>query len=338
MLLGSSARPGSRLSGGLMPTPEQDEETRRMQAMLGQGQQLPVPADAPAMSMQGLIGSRSPGTSVANFDIPTSSQSQSVGNMTTPSPNATMARGGAGQGIAMRGEWENTFPTMQQKRQRAPWEQSKRDKWAQALAAIGTSFGAVQASMDGDHAGSNRMMQNLRESFVQQRQRSQLGQSLRSQGYGDDQIVTALNDPDAFKRQQDWEEWKRRKEFEAANRPPANNDTAADYQLIASRLGEEAANNYLRNKTDPVVNVPLGGGQTYFGPRSAIPSTFSGQQAAPASITTVQDQAGYDALAPGAQYRDPSGNLRTKGGGASNGVGGFPSNIPSGSPLDPFGR
>lgn len=348
MLFGYNARPGSRFPTGLVATPEQEQETRRLTQMFGQGQQLPVPADAPDMSMQGiagggsgLMGSGNPRVSVANFDIPTQRASQTAGNMATPSPAATMSRGGAGQEILMRGEWENTLPTMTQqpqRPQRAPWEQSKRDKWAQALAAIGTSFGAIQASMDGDHVGSSRMMQNLRDSFMQQRQRSQLGQSLRAQGYGDDQIMIALNDPEAFKRQQDWEDWKRRKEWEAANRPAANNDTQADYQLIASRLGEEAANNYLRNKTDPVVNIPLGGGQTYFGPRSAIPGTFGAQQGAPPGIPTVSDQAGYDALAPGAQYRDPTGNLRTKGGGAGNGVGGFRSDVPSGSPLDPWRR
>jgi hypothetical protein len=322
----------------LVATPEQEEETRRLQAMFGQGQNMPVPTDTPDMSLQGLAGGRSGLMGSGNPVLAQSRSSTIPGNTSTPSPAATMSTGSPGAGIAMRGEWENTFPTMSQKPQRAPWEQSKRDKWAQALAAIGTSFGAVQASMDGDHAGSSRMMQNMRESFMQQRQRSQLGQSLRGQGYGDDQIMTALNNPDAFKRQQDWEEWKRQKEWEAANRPAANNDTAADYQLISSRLGEEAANAYLRNKTDPVINVPLGGGQTYFGPRSAIPSTFGGQQGGPTSVTTVSDQAGYDALAPGAQYRDPAGNLRTKGGGASNGVGGFRSDVPSGSPLDPFRR
>lgn len=346
MLLSPSSRPVSRFSSGLVATPEQEEETRRLSQMLGQGQQLPIPANAPDMSLQGLAGGRSglmgsgnPRASVANFDIPNLSASQTVGNMAAPSPAAAMTRGGTGQGIAMRGEWENTFPTMQQQKpQRAPWEQSKRQKWGQALEAISGALLSAQASMDGDFATASRLQDRMRDSIMQQRQRSQLGQSLRAQGYADDQIVIALNDPEAFKRQQDWEDWKRRKEWEAANRPPANNDTAADYQLIASRLGEKAANHYLLNKTDPVINVPLGGGQTYFGPRSAIPGTFGAQQGAPAGIPTVQDQAGYDALAPGAQYRDPAGNLRTKGGGAGNGVGGFRSDIPSGNPLNPWSR
>jgi hypothetical protein len=54
MLLGSKTRPASMFSSGLVATPEQEEETRRLQAMLGQGQQMPVPADAPSMSMRGL--------------------------------------------------------------------------------------------------------------------------------------------------------------------------------------------------------------------------------------------------------------------------------------------
>jgi hypothetical protein len=297
-MFGTSIRPKTIFGNGLVATPEQDDETRRLEAMFGQGQQPPAPADAPSLSMEGLVGGRSGLMGSGNPALTQSRASSIPGNTSAPSSAATMSGGSPGAAVATAGEWENSFPTMSQKPQRAPWEQSKRDKWAQALAAIGTSFGAVQASMDGDHAGSSRMMQNLRESFMQQRQRSQLGQSLRAQGYGDDQITAALNDPDAFKRQQDWEEWKRRKQFEAANRPPANNDTAADYQLIASRLGEEAANNYLRNKTDPVVNVPLGGGQTYFGPRSAIPGTFGAQQGTTSDLPTVRDQTGYGALAP----------------------------------------
>jgi hypothetical protein len=189
------------LSSGLVATPEQEEETRRLQAMLGQGQQLPVPVDAPSMSMTGLAGARQAlmGAGGGGTEMQTSRAAVGTG-ATTPGPNAVMHGSFPGKGVAMAGEWENSFPTMSQKPQRAPWEQSKRDKWAQALAAIGTSFGAVQASMDGDHAGSNRMMENLRANFMQQRQRAQLGQSLRNMGYNDDQIMVALENPEAVSR------------------------------------------------------------------------------------------------------------------------------------------
>jgi hypothetical protein len=45
-----------------------------------------------------------------------------------------------------------------------------------------------------------------------------------------------------------------------------------------------------------------------------------GQRGAPVQIA---DEAGYNALPPGAQYYDPQGNLRTKGGAVSNDSGGF---------------
>jgi len=44
---------------------------------------------------------------------------------------------------------------------------------------------------------------------------------------------------------------------------------------------------------------------------------------------TVSDEAGYNALPPGTQYRDPQGTIRTKGGGGGNATGGFRSGGPS---------
>lgn len=41
------------------------------------------------------------------------------------------------------------------------------------------------------------------------------------------------------------------------------------------------------------------------------------------NVPRVSDEASYNALPPGSQYYDPNGNLRTKGGTAGNGGGGF---------------
>lgn len=42
------------------------------------------------------------------------------------------------------------------------------------------------------------------------------------------------------------------------------------------------------------------------------------------NLPQVSDEAGYNALPPGAMYRDPSGNIRKKGGPSLGGSGGFP--------------
>lgn len=201
MLLGSKTRPGAMLPGGLVATPEQEEETRRLQALFGQGQQMPAPADAPSMGMSGLAGARQAMMGAGSSPLAGPTQSQTPGAVSTPSPNAMMTRGGgAGQGIATQGEWESTFPTMQQKPQRAPWEQSKRDKWAQALAAIGNAAMSVQASNNGDFGTASRLQENMQNMFAQQRRRKQLGNSLRGMGYTDDQVMLALENPEAVSR------------------------------------------------------------------------------------------------------------------------------------------
>ena len=49
-----------------------------------------------------------------------------------------------------------------------------------------------------------------------------------------------------------------------------------------------------------------------------IGNPFSG-----GDLPVVTDQASYEAIPPGQQYRDPQGNLRTKGGTSGNAGGGF---------------
>lgn len=136
------------------------------------------------------------------------------------------------------------------------------------------------------------------------------------------------------KREDDFADWQKQFDYERANPKPVNNDTQRDFEFIRGTLGEEAANQYLRNLGDPMVTVPLPNGQVYSGPRSGMGSALGGGQAQQGgNLPTVSDQRSYDLIPAGSQYRDPSGQIRTKGGGASNGTGSF--SIPSGNPLTP---
>lgn len=128
--------------------------------------------------------------------------------------------------------------------------------------------------------------------------------------------------------------WQQQFDYERAHPKPVNNDTANDYAFITEHLGKGAADQYLRNIGDPMISIPLPGNRIYSGPRSGLGNAMGNVTAPAGDIPTVGDQASYDAVPAGGQYRDPSGHIRTKGGGAGNGVGGF-RNIPSGNPLQP---
>jgi hypothetical protein len=52
------------------------------------------------------------------------------------------------------------------------------------------------------------------------------------------------------KRKADREDFVFEQDYQRANPKPVNNDTTADYDYIASKLGKEAADNYLRLKTE----------------------------------------------------------------------------------------
>jgi hypothetical protein len=125
------------------------------------------------------------------------------------------------------------------------------------------------------------------------------------------------------KRQQEWDDWVAQQQYKRENPEPVNNDTVNDYGFIKQRLGEEAADNYLRNLGDPYVTTPLPGNRYYAGPRSGMGAALGGG-AEPADVPTVSDEASYNAIPAGAQYRTPEGKLKVKGGAASNGGGPFP--------------
>lgn len=75
----------------------------------------------------------------------------------------------------------------------------------------------------------------------------------------------------------DWQKWVAQEQWKRANPQPVNNDTVADYDFITGKLGAEAAQEYLRNKTlpPPFVQKNPDGTSTIYPqgmPRAAAPS------------------------------------------------------------------
>lgn len=57
-------------------------------------------------------------------------------------------------------------------------------------------------------------------------------------------------------RQFDWQDWVAKQQYERANPAPVKNDTVNDYEFLQQKLGDEAANQYLRNfAAGPVMAV-----------------------------------------------------------------------------------
>ena len=77
-------------------------------------------------------------------------------------------------------------------------------------------------------------------------------------------------------REASMQDWQAKEQWKRDNPDPINNDTVNDYNFIRQTSGEEAANQYLQGRYDPVVNIPLGDGRTYIGPRSGAPAAVNG--------------------------------------------------------------
>lgn len=146
-----------------------------------------------------------------------------------------------------------------------------------------------------------------------------LGDSLSIAGGGQAQYVPSLIENRQRQQAQDYAEqqyqrrrqdentdWQARQEYEAAHRPPPNNDTINDYQFIAERLGPEAAQNYLKSIADgPPIAVDVAG------PDGSVTRQF---------IPRSQMQGGGGMVAPQA----PVGKLKPYGGQSATPTGGFP--------------
>jgi hypothetical protein len=107
-----------------------------------------------------------------------------------------------------------------------------KDGLALALGAIGDAF-----------TGQPNTANFITGSFAQRRQAEQQAKQFQAQ------------------RAAELEDYRTKKGIDQQYATPAHNDTVADYEFIASKLGQEAANQYLSGMGDPIVTVPLPGGQ-----------------------------------------------------------------------------
>lgn len=152
-----------------------------------------------------------------------------------------------------------------------------RDGIALALGAIGDAF-----------TGNSNTAQMVGGAFEQQRRQKLVAQQA------------------ALQRQQGWEDWVAKKQYEAAHPDPVNNDTAQDYAFWQKHLPPEQFRQYVQNKVDPPQYRQGPDGQFY----RISPTT-------PPPIT-AQD---WDAGQPVGGPSQPAAG-----------------NFPSGSPLYPGGR
>ena len=94
-------------------------------------------------------------------------------------------------------------------------------------------------------------------------------------------------------RQQEMADWVAKQQWERNNPKPINNDTANDFEYIKGVLGEGPARQWLQNKTDPIISVPVPGG-TYMGPRSGMGAVAKG--GGQASVGNAAPQGAIDYL------------------------------------------
>lgn len=154
-------------------------------------------------------------------------------------------------------------------------------KLPDALSRMSGSFARAGALFAGDTSGyaglasqeeerQNRAAEILR----QQQQQRQLAQAAQRLGIGGDQVTLAQGGLG-----------------ELLPKQPSPNDTERDYQFISQKLGQPAADNYLRTKGDPYVTVPLGPNRIYSGPRSGLGGAMGAQMpTAPVGRLTPIDE------------------------------------------------
>lgn len=126
------------------------------------------------------------------------------------------------------------------------------------------------------------------------------------------------------KRSTELADWKWKQDYTNANKPPE-----------APNLREDNAGNVWQ--FDPQTGQPMGDKPVWVDPTEKViyqdgmqirvpnPYRGGGTSTANANLPTVSDQASYDAVPAGSQYRDAKGNVRTKQGGPSQpATGNFP--------------
>lgn len=118
-------------------------------------------------------------------------------------------------------------------------------------------------------------------------------------------------------RQFNWQDWVAKQQYERANPAPVKNDTVNDYDFLRQKLGDEAANQYLRNfAAGPVMAVEgfdaAGNPTKTFVPRGSVGSPQPSAAPSGPAVGTVRNG-----------YRFKGGNPSDQG--AWEKVGGAPS-------------
>lgn len=124
----------------------------------------------------------------------------------------------------------------------------------------------------------------------------------------------------AQEREAEFANWQRKEQWKRDNPQPVNNDTERDYQFIAQTIGEEAANQYLRNLGDPTVSMTLPGNRVYSGPRSGLGQALGQGSANIDAEPTSED--GFD-YTPGPGGRANPSNWKKSGGSTPQASGPF---------------
>lgn len=86
-------------------------------------------------------------------------------------------------------------------------------------------------------------------------------------------------------------------------KPAAPNDTERDYQFMVQTVGKDAADNWLRRRGDPMINMTLPNGQFYSGPQSGLSEALGGGSQIPDKPVGKLTPIGGPQVTPAGRFR-----------------------------------